>query len=276
MNTNLWYSLYLISDGISKAAIAQALLAAATADGYRAYDPFGLIPSKSYPHTLRSFVSVPRAGWVRVLADAPLPPTWEQALTLGVVGVSVCIGAPDPRQSVRIYADGAPAPDPLATLTPYLQASAAAPELARALQHSDMTLHAPADAAESLLPIDVLPTDLQDMAGKLNMGAANKMFGKLLGGKVSAEQEDAARALINQNKGVDWNAPDAARVRLLLRLLNLPADAHLPDFVSLRDAYSLHTRRQRNPNARLYPGDAESMAQVPNALDYSPVYAGKD
>jgi hypothetical protein len=48
-----------------------------------------------------------------------------------------------------------------------------------------------------------------------------------------------------------------------------------PDFVTLRDAYALHKRRERSPNATLYPGDAEALAAVPDALTYTPVYAGK-
>ncbi|MBL8157537.1 MAG: hypothetical protein JNM70_25480, partial [Anaerolineae bacterium] len=44
----------------------------------------------------------------------------------------------------------------------------------------------------------------------------------------------------------------------------------------LRDAYQLHSRRQRNPNARAYPGDEAVMAAVPDALMYTPVYGGAD
>ena len=56
--------------------------------------------------------------------------------------------------------------------------------------------------------------------------------------------------------------------------LNIP-DWRAPDFVTLRDAYALHKRRQRSPNATLYPGDAEALAAVPDALTYTPIYAGK-
>ena len=48
-----------------------------------------------------------------------------------------------------------------------------------------------------------------------------------------------------------------------------------PDFVTLRDAYALHERRRRSPKATLYPGDAETLAAVPDALAYTPIYAGK-
>jgi hypothetical protein len=46
--------------------------------------------------------------------------------------------------------------------------------------------------------------------------------------------------------------------------------------VALRDSYQLHARRQRKPDARLYPGDEEAMTRVPDALDYIPVYGGKN
>jgi hypothetical protein len=60
-----------------------------------------------------------------------------------------------------------------------------------------------------------------------------------------------------------------------MNCLTIPLGWISPDFVALRDAYQLHERRRRNPNAMLYPGDAEAMAAVPNALDYAVVYAGK-
>ena len=47
-----------------------------------------------------------------------------------------------------------------------------------------------------------------------------------------------------------------------------------PDFDSLRDAYPLHERRRRSPNARIYPGDEAIMAKVSDALLYTPVYGG--
>jgi hypothetical protein len=57
--------------------------------------------------------------------------------------------------------------------------------------------------------------------------------------------------------------------------LTIPSDWQEPDFVTLRDAYQLHERRRRNPNAPLYPGDAEAMEAVSDALDYIVLYAGK-
>ena len=54
----------------------------------------------------------------------------------------------------------------------------------------------------------------------------------------------------------------------------MPSDWHAPDFTTLRDAYQVAERRQRRPNAGLYPGDAEALAAVPDALAYTPVYGG--
>jgi hypothetical protein len=72
----------------------------------------------------------------------------------------------------------------------------------------------------------------------------------------------------------DWNSAGGARIRALADCLNIP-NWQAPDFVTLRDAYALHERRRRSPNATPYPGDAEALAAVPDALDYTPVYYGK-
>ncbi|MEL7236580.1 MAG: hypothetical protein AAGK74_18905, partial [Chloroflexota bacterium] len=94
-------------------------------------------------------------------------------------------------------------------------------------------------------------------------------------GRLNADSE-AAKALVQQSAQMNWNTPNGWKIRALLEMLNVPPGWREPPFVSLRSAYSLHARRQRKPDARLYPGDEETMKLVPNALDYTPVYAGKD
>ena len=84
----------------------------------------------------------------------------------------------------------------------------------------------------------------------------------------------AAQEMIAGNMP-DWDSAGGKRIRALADLLTLPSDWREPDFVALRDAYQLHDRKRRNPNATLYPGDAEAMSKVPHALNFTPVYAGK-
>jgi hypothetical protein len=104
------------------------------------------------------------------------------------------------------------------------------------------------------------------------------MFARLTGTTLKKaggdDNADAAHALIAAGQPPDWSAGGGAKISRLMGLLTVPHDWREPDFVTLRDAYQLHLRRQRRPNADLYPGDAEAMAAVPNALDYTPIYAG--
>ncbi len=76
--------------------------------------------------------------------------------------------------------------------------------------------------------------------------------------------------------GPNWNSPGGRRLHALMRCLTVPDHWREPDFGVLRDAYQLHSRQQRKPDARLYPGDDATMNRVPDALDYVPVYGGRD
>jgi hypothetical protein len=48
-----------------------------------------------------------------------------------------------------------------------------------------------------------------------------------------------------------------------------------PGFAELRDAYALARRRQRRPEAAPLPGDADTLARVPDALACHLLYAAK-
>ena len=124
----------------------------------------------------------------------------------------------------------------------------------------------------------VLPDDVQSLAGKVDKGAAEKMFNRLTGTlmKKVGGDSDAARKLIAGEGTPDWDSSGGQRIQALMNSLNLPTNWRDPDFVALRDAYPLHERRRRNPNARLYPGDEATMAKVPDVLTYLPVYGGRN
>ncbi len=110
------------------------------------------------------------------------------------------------------------------------------------------------------------------MAAQVDLKQAGRLFERMsatLARKTSADP--AAGDLLKQP---DWSSAGGQRIRALMDCLNVP-NWQAPDFVTLRDAYALHERRQRSPKARLYPGDAEALAAVPDALAYTPVYGGK-
>ncbi|MBE0691179.1 MAG: hypothetical protein IH587_13755, partial [Anaerolineae bacterium] len=86
----------------------------------------------------------------------------------------------------------------------------------------------------------------------------------------------AARMLIEQPDAPDWDGVAGARLRGVAQAFGLPDDWQSPDFVSVRDAYQASARRQRKPDAPLFPGDAEALAAVGDAPAYLPVFGGRD
>ncbi|NWG15369.1 MAG: hypothetical protein HXY41_01920 [Chloroflexi bacterium] len=265
-----WNSLFCRCD--DAVAVAQTLRETLVAAGYTPYDPFGMIPGPAYREHRRLFVAPAAGGWVRVIGapDAALLPP------LSRLGLCLLLALNGDEAAVSVYADGAPA-DLEPALAPYLRPGCAADDLRRVLLGD-----APGAARQptpETLPLDALPPDVAALVGRVNPAQAQKLFdrlgGQLLGKTGGADEAEAARALIVGQGQPDWNSPGGARLRALADCLALPADWRQPDFITLRDAYQLHRRRRQNPNARLYPGDADAMARVPDALDYQPVYGGR-
>ncbi len=264
-----WNNLYCRCDAAS--TVADTLRTALTAAGYTLYNPFGLIPGRSYPQSVRLFVAPAAAGWVRVIGELPdalLPP-------LSPVGLCLRLALAGSAADVTIYADGQPAEAD--TLRPYLRGGWTLERLRRAMAGEDA---APPDRTPVPdIPVDTLPPDVQALAGRVDPAQANKLFARLSGQMLErvggGDEAEAARALLAGDGVPDWNSPGGRRIRVLLDALGLPDDWRKPDFTALRDAYQLHERRRRLPDARLYPGDAETMARVPDALDYQVVYGGR-
>jgi hypothetical protein len=259
-----WHSLYLPCD--DSARIIGALQNSLTTLGYTLFNPFGLIPGKAYPKAVRLFVAPTVGGWVRVLGepDPALLPLISQFNPCAAVSLD------GGQSALALYAEG----------------RTVGPEAFQAYLRCDLDTvrgliereDAP-DAPQSTdgLPFDALSGDLQQMAGNVDMRQAQNMFSRLTGNLMKrvggGDDADAARSLLAGNQPA-WDSAGGQRIRAFMRCLTVPQGWQSPDFVSLRDAYQLHERRRRNPNANLYPGDAETMAQVTNALDYTPVYGG--
>ena len=252
--------------------VVQQLQDSLTHLGYTLYNPFGLIPGKAYPRSVRLFVAAASDGWVKVIGkpDEAQLPMLSQNKTL-------IYGALDGADAdIWVYASSQAAPIESA-LVPYLRPNLMANDLQHALHTNSNII--PMDKPEAGLPFNALPDNVKAMANNVNTSQAQKMFARLSGDlikKVSKDdgQADAARALISGGDTPDWNSRGGAHIRAVMNCLTLPDDWREPDFDSLRDAYQLHERRRRSPNARTYPGDDAVMAKVPDALTYTAVYGG--
>lgn len=214
---------------------------------YQTYDPFTTINTTAYRETIRLFVAPPRDGWTIILGI----PTTGLVAALSHLGLCICLAGP-----VTCYRDGE-AVDPLNALAPYQRSGCDLQQILAA----DYT------TGDEAVPVSALPGEYQDMAKKLNPRHVNRLFKKIMKQMGASGDSDAAHDLLAGDQAAK------RKIAALLDGLDLP---RLPlDFVTLRDAYQVAIRRQRNPQARLYPGDAEALAAVPDALDYTPIYGGK-
>ncbi len=261
-----WHSLYLRCADRDQVRIA--LEKALAALGYERYDPFGLMPGKAYPQTVRLFIAPVMAGWVRVLGE----PDDRLLSPLSQIAPCLQVALDGINANIETYAEGQSA-DPKTALIPYLRDDCSPDQLHNALQETKTA--APSAEKSTGLPLEALPEEVQTMAKGVSNRQAQRMFDRLSKQLLSkdTDQDEAARQLIHPEKP-DWNSAGGRQISALMGCLTVPLTWRDPDFDTLRDAYPLHTRRQRNPKTLLLPGDAEIMAQVPDALDYHPVYAG--
>lgn len=263
--TTSWDSLYLPSAEVE--VILKTLQETLVALGYELYDPFGLIPGRSYPQTTRLFIAPPVETWTRILG------VFDPQILFPLSSSFFCLrlALNDGEALIETYVDGARV-EPQDALRPYVHPGR---DLGRALNGPIIL---PTERASDPV-FDSLPDNLQSLASGVDKNHAQKMFDRLSGnlmkkaaGKDAEKMSSAARNLMS---APDWNSPDGQRIRALMECLTIPENWREPDFTTLRDAYQLHARRRRNPNAALYPGDSETMEKVPDALNYTPVYAGR-
>lgn len=263
----VWCSLYLPYAGDT----AEPLRAALDALGYQFYDPFGLTPGSAYAQTVKLFIAPAqrdsRSEWTRILGEpdaALLPP-------LSMIAPCLLVTLDGDSAYIRTHADGAEV-SPVDALAPYATEHDC---VRRSLLGSalDGEYQAPTQAVGGIA-LDALPGDVQALAQGVDMKQAGKLFDRMSAGLAAKAGGDtpSARDLLRQP---DWNSAGGERIAALLACLNIP-NWREPDFVTVRDAYALHERKRRRPNAMLYPGDAETMAAVPDALAYTPIYAGKN
>lgn len=265
-----WISQYCRSDDATP--IAERLREQLAALGYTLYNPFGAIPGKTYPQSVRLFVTPSVDGWVRLIG------TPDVKVLPHLADFCLALALDENSAHIAVYSGGTEVSDKAAALAAFLRPGQTLDDLQSAL-NGDAKMAKISSLETNALPMDALPDDVKAMAGGVNPAQAQKMFSRLTGDlmkKVTkdASQADAARALVSGSNALDWNSAGGMQIRALAACLSLPNNWREPDFTALRDAYQLHERLRRNPNARQYPGDAETMAKVPDALDYVPVYGG--
>lgn len=266
--TTIWHNLYLHTNKAQK--LITAIETELTELGYTIYNPFGAMPSKSYTNTIRVFVTPPSENtWTRILGN------FDVRLLPSLSHIAPCLSLAMNTDSadIQFFANG-DMKDTQTALIPHLKSRYTEQDLHKVLNGN---FASNASTNDDSFPMNLLPPDLQEGAKSLNSKHINKMFNKLMGKvnkKLGDDNAESAKALLQAK--VDWNTPSALKIRALMNILTISDDWHTPNFVTLRDAYQLHQRKQRNPNAILYPGDSEALQAVPNALDYKPVYGGKN
>lgn len=261
-----WHSLYLPFADPSQ-SLTDILKSHLAAEGYTLYDPFGIMPmTKAYPRTVRAFIAPVQNGWTRILLS-PDTTLSDKGLKLPVPmpnGICFAVSLIEGEAQFTAYQDGILG-EIVTALAPYVSAD----RLREAL-----TMPIAQKASESTgMPLEALGGDVQAMAKVVNTKQAQKMFDKIAGQFLKGDQKAAARDLLS-NAAVAWNSAGGRRIAAVMACLPI-TNWREPDYATLRDAYQLHNRKRRNPNATLYPGDQAAMDAVSNALDYMPLFAGK-
>jgi hypothetical protein len=267
--TTPWSSLYCPSNDTE--AIIVALRESLSALGYELYNPFGILPGKAYRQSVKLFAA-PHNGWVRVIGT----PDERQLSHLSQSRLCLFVSLDVADARIEVYTNGERS-EVVTALAPHLRGGYTRDDLHKALA-GEVTAQSPVQSPQSDLPLSALPAEVQALAEQVNPLQAQKLFSRLSADvlkKVSgdAAQVEGARVLVSGGAAPDWNSAGGQRIRALMACLT-DDNWREPDFTALRDAYPLHERHRRNPKARLYPSDEAVMAQVPNALDYVPIYGG--
>jgi hypothetical protein len=245
---------------LSHAEALAALHALAAQHGYTPFDPFTGMPgmARATPDAIRAFVLPAAAGgrWCVVLGEAwpALPEAWLRALSAHGPVAALALHAE--RAEARAWQDGGEV--------------AFAVAFGHDLDHE--AAHAPEQAASADPLLAALPPEIQAL--NTHPQRASRLIEQLgaqaLARAGNAQASDEARALLAR-RPPDWSSTDGRRLAALCHALGLPGAAQ-PAFVAVRDACQLARRRQRRPDAELLPGDADTLAAVPDALDYPLVY----
>lgn len=254
-----WSSLYTQHPG-GRETIASVLTSALETAGAAKYDPFGLVPGQSYPRAVKLFVAPPVGTWVRLIPspDCLLEPV-VSAVSSAYALLMAEIGA-DLAPSLAVYKDGVRV-DTMSALAPMVSEPEAFLKL----------LRAPRAGAAGIGGISsgALPSNVRAMSSGLPTRQVERLMSSMTGALSKSERSNAQAAL----QSVDWDSGAGAWMRELLAFLGLETHAAL-DYATISTAVRTAKRLARNPQAMLYPGDAEARDAVPDALDYLPIFYG--
>lgn len=267
-----WNSLFCLIDNPVD-ALQQTLVSL----DYELYNAFDLIPGKAYPDTFKTFIAPDSGHWTHILVDneTDIEDLEWLAESLSKQGVVLLAHLDLSDASLQLYVDGDEAEFD-EVLRDHLLDGKSADDLSRALDGKLPlpTIEPQADEQSQILAINDLPPEMRQMAQGLKPSGAQNLFQKMTRSLMGGGDAERAQQLLNADQ-LDWNSEGGMVIRGVLSCL-IAGDRWLsPDFVTVREAYQRHTRKQRRPNARLYPGDQQMMDAVPNALDYTPVYGGQ-
>lgn len=249
--------------------ILQQLPAGLEVESFRTYDPFGLLPStRVYAQTVKLFVAPPEPAtrWLKIIAapDSVLPDALLQVLSQANRLCLAVLLEDAVTTRFIIYRDGVAAASWQDALEPYFT---------NADKDASGRSSLPAAPPRTpMLPTDGMPDDLRTMADQLGGSQIEKLMNRMTDKLLNADQRQDAQDLLRSTQ-IDWTQPGGQQIARVMSSLGIEP-WQSPDYTPLRDAYQLQSRLQRNSNARRYPGDQDAIDAVPDALRYTPVFAG--
>jgi hypothetical protein len=267
-----WHSLYLPCDDPQR--VIKALRSDLTQQHYTLYDPFSGLLTRAYTHTVKLFVSPARSGWTRIVG-APDPAVVPSLVAIAPV---LWIALDGDQEAIAIYSSPG-ADDGFSPLIPYLRAGLTPADLKAALDGNAPSTDAADEEARQDFAADALAIALPAEARSQMVGIDRRRAAAAFRWMATRALRQAggsvqqARELLNH--APKWNSPGGRRIKAVMACLTVPSDWREPDFATVREAYQLYAGRLRRPDAILHPGDEDAMNTVPDALDYTPIYAGK-
>lgn len=267
-----WNSLFCLIDKPVD-ALQQTLISL----DYNLYNAFDLIPGKAYPDTFKTFIAPDSGRWTHILVDntTAIDDLEWLAESLSKHGIVLLAHLDNSEATLKLYDEGAEIDLESGLLHHALDGKKAHPlSLALEGRLALPIIEPEADEQSQILAIDDLPDDMRQLAQGLKPSGTQNLFQKLTRNLMGGGDAERAQQLLHADK-LDWNSEGGMIIRGVLPCV-IAGDSWLsPDFVTVREAYQRHVRKQRRPNAKLYPGDQQMMDAVPNALDYTPVYGGQ-
>ncbi|MGJ3238070.1 MAG: hypothetical protein ACFE0Q_05130 [Anaerolineae bacterium] len=258
-----WHSLYLSSEATTR--ISTGLHDHLIAHDYTLYDPFSALPGMSYQHTLKCFIAPAQDGWTRILIDGDAPLFIIDALAEALSQVADCLSVRLERRVSRVHGYRA---GQLHDLSRWCAPYADAETITHILNAELFDLPSLAQGQIGNIPINTLPDDIQQLAREVNAHQASTLFDRLSQRLLKAVGWQDTSTLIGDN--LDWDSQGGQYIRALMAALGI-SNWRTPDFSTLRTAYAICKRPTNG-----IPGDEDARRAVPNALNYQPLYGGKN